>query len=272
MCLALAHHVPSMTVRHVQRLPGRGQAALRVDLRSSSIRRAGRGGRSGSSSVQTVRMEICFARRCLICSVQHMDYAISLILRANRVVVKIVLAPPPAGAAMSTTIRAPFPGLAQPGFLAKERTIAGPGFNRWLVPPAALAIHLCIGMAYGFSVFWLPLSRAIGITEPVAVRRPEHGLLRGDFSRPYDWKISMLGWMYTLFFVFLGSSAAHLGRLAGACRSAQGGRRVGAVLVRRAGDLRDRRLSPSDLADVARLGSHRRHRPGPGLHLAGHRR
>ena len=46
--------------------------------------------------------------------------------------------------------------------LAKERTVAGPGFNRWLVPPAALAIHLCIGMAYGFSVFWLPLSKSIG--------------------------------------------------------------------------------------------------------------
>lgn len=39
------------------------------------------------------------------------------------------------------------------GLLDKERIIAGPGFNRWLVPPAALAIHLCIGMAYGFSVF-----------------------------------------------------------------------------------------------------------------------
>lgn len=39
------------------------------------------------------------------------------------------------------------------GWLAKERTIARAGFNRWLVPPAALAIHLCIGMAYGFSVF-----------------------------------------------------------------------------------------------------------------------
>jgi hypothetical protein len=51
--------------------------------------------------------------------------------------------------------------------LQKERTIAGKGFNRWLVPPAALAIHLCIGMAYGFSVFWLPLSKAIGITESV---------------------------------------------------------------------------------------------------------
>jgi hypothetical protein len=55
-------------------------------------------------------------------------------------------------------------------FLEKDRTIAGAGFNRWLVPPAALAIHLCIGMAYGFSVFWLPLSRAIGIKERWPVR------------------------------------------------------------------------------------------------------
>jgi hypothetical protein len=43
------------------------------------------------------------------------------------------------------------------GLLSKERIIAPPGFNRWLVPPAARAIHLCIGMAYGFSVFWLCL-------------------------------------------------------------------------------------------------------------------
>ena len=56
----------------------------------------------------------------------------------------------------------------QPGLLDRERTIAKAGFNRWLVPPAALAIHLCIGMAYGFSVFWLPLSQALGITAPVA--------------------------------------------------------------------------------------------------------
>ena len=53
------------------------------------------------------------------------------------------------------------------GLLDRSRTIAAPGFNRWLVPPAALAIHLCIGMAYGFSVFWLPLSRALGITQPI---------------------------------------------------------------------------------------------------------
>ena len=54
------------------------------------------------------------------------------------------------------------------GILDREHTIAKAGFNRWLVPPAALCIHLCIGMAYGFSVFWLPLSRAIGITQSKA--------------------------------------------------------------------------------------------------------
>ncbi len=91
--------------------------------------------------------------------------------------------------------------------LAKERTIAGPKFNRWLVPPAALAIHLCIGMAYGFSVFWLPLSKAIGITASVACP-PDMGFFARIFASSCDWQISMLGWTYTLFFVFLGTSAA----------------------------------------------------------------
>jgi len=75
-----------------------------------------------------------------------------------------------------------------PGLLAKDRIIAPSDYNRWLVPPAALAIHLSIGMAYGFSVFWLPLSRDGG------------------------WKVSTLGVMYSLFFIFLGSSAAIFGR------------------------------------------------------------
>jgi len=52
---------------------------------------------------------------------------------------------------MSTT--EVLPSGVTPAFLSRERTIARPGFSRWLVPPAALAIHLCIGMAYGFSVF-----------------------------------------------------------------------------------------------------------------------
>ena len=69
------------------------------------------------------------------------------------------------GETMMTTIGQTMPaGAAIPGLLDRERIIATAGFNRWLVPPAALCIHLCIGMAYGFSVFWLPLSRALGLT------------------------------------------------------------------------------------------------------------
>ena len=97
-----------------------------------------------------------------------------------------------------------------PGFLSKERIIARPGFNRWLVPPAALAIHLCIGMAYGFSVFWLPLSQALGVSAPVACAA-DIGFVARLFSAECDWPISMLSWIYTLFFVFLGCSAAVLG-------------------------------------------------------------
>ncbi len=97
-----------------------------------------------------------------------------------------------------------------PGFLAKERTIAGPGFNRWLVPPAALAMHLCIGMAYGFSVFWLPLSKALGINASLAC--PAGTTLLDELATTScDWRISSLTWMYTLFFVFLGLSAALFG-------------------------------------------------------------
>ena len=82
------------------------------------------------------------------------------------------------------------------GFLAKERLTAGPGFNRWLIPPAALAIHLSIGQAYAFSVFNLPLSKAVGIGS--------HG--------PGDWRLTELGWVFTLAIVFLGLSAATFGR------------------------------------------------------------
>jgi MFS family permease len=92
------------------------------------------------------------------------------------------------------------------GLLDRERIIAKAGFNRWLVPPAALCIHLCIGMAYGFSVFWLPLSRAIGLERSVAC--PDITLIGELFTTTCDWRVSSLGWMYTLFFVLLGSSAA----------------------------------------------------------------
>ena len=90
--------------------------------------------------------------------------------------------------------------------LDRNRIIAKSGFNRWLVPPSALAIHLCIGMAYGFSVFWLPLTRAVGGES--SMECPQMGLGEALFTTSCDWRISDLGWMYTLFFVFLGISAA----------------------------------------------------------------
>jgi MFS family permease len=93
------------------------------------------------------------------------------------------------------------------GLLDRSRTVAKPGFNRWLVPPAALAIHLCIGMAYGFSVFWLPLTRVLGITSPVACPG-SYGMLDMLATTTCDWRVADVSVMYTLFFVFLGSSAA----------------------------------------------------------------
>jgi len=109
-------------------------------------------------------------------------------------------------------------------FLDKENTIAVPGFNRWLVPPAALAIHLCIGMAYGFSVFWLPLSKALGTSDAVKCA-PDITFWQELFVSNCNWKIATLGWMYTLFFVFLGSSAA----IWGGWLERVGPRRAGAV-------------------------------------------
>jgi len=106
------------------------------------------------------------------------------------------------------------------GLLDRSRTVAPPGFNRWLVPPAALCIHLCIGMAYGFSVFWLPLTHAVGIDHSVAPRA-DATLVARLLSTEWDWDKPLLGWLYTLFFVFLGSSAwAHARRRS--CRPAVG--------------------------------------------------
>src|SRR5689334_1379689 len=82
------------------------------------------------------------------------------------------------------------------GLLNRERTIAGIGFSRWMVPPAALCVHLCIGQAYAFSVFNLPMTRLIGITQ----------------STPDDWKLTDLGWIFSIAIFVLGASAALLGR------------------------------------------------------------
>lgn len=103
-------------------------------------------------------------------------------------------------------------------FLSKEYITANANFNRWLVPPAALAVHLSIGMAYGFSVFWKPLGNALmgddgkplvtcasgaaNFSEKLA------GTAKALFATDCNWTQFDLGWMYTLFFVLLGCSAA----------------------------------------------------------------
>ena len=93
------------------------------------------------------------------------------------------------------------------GLLDRSRIIANPDFNRWLVPPAALAIHLCIGMAYGFSVFWLPLSHALAGGKPVACPAGS-GLADALFATGCDWSVADLNWIFTLFIFFLGVAAA----------------------------------------------------------------
>jgi len=80
--------------------------------------------------------------------------------------------------------------------LDRSHSVAKPGYSRWMVPPAALCIHLCIGQAYAFSVFNLPMSKLIGITK----------------SAPDDWKLTDLGWIFSIAIFVLGFSAAVLGR------------------------------------------------------------
>jgi MFS family permease len=112
---------------------------------------------------------------------------------------------------VSTTLSRPGGSIPILAFLDRNNTVAGPQFNRWLVPPAALAIHLCIGMAYGFSVFWLPLSRAVGSAtgtgKPVACSAGS-GVLNALFTTSCDWLVADLNWVFTLFIVALGVSAA----------------------------------------------------------------
>jgi len=81
-------------------------------------------------------------------------------------------------------------------FLHRERTIAPPGYSRWLIPPAALCVHLCIGQVYAFSVFNLPMTKLIAVSR----------------SGPGDWKLTELGWIFSIAIFFLGASAAVLGR------------------------------------------------------------
>ncbi len=82
------------------------------------------------------------------------------------------------------------------GLLSKERIIAGPGFNRWLVPPASIAIHLCIGSVYAWSIFNPALIRVFGVVTPASG----------------DWSLSNVVWIFTVAIVFLGLAAAFAGK------------------------------------------------------------
>ncbi|MEU0269261.1 OFA family MFS transporter [Nocardioides sp. NPDC006303] len=74
-----------------------------------------------------------------------------------------------------------------PAFLSRERTVAGPGFSRWLIPPAALAVHLCIGQVYATSVYKTALV--------------EH----------FDTSQTAIGVIFSIAIVMLGLSAAVMG-------------------------------------------------------------
>ena len=81
-------------------------------------------------------------------------------------------------------------------YLERSRIVARPGFNRWLVPPASVSIHLCIGSVYAWSIFNTPLTTIKGVVA----------------SSPDDWSLSQVVWIFTVAIVFLGLSAAVAGR------------------------------------------------------------
>ncbi|MCB1670150.1 MAG: OFA family MFS transporter [Gammaproteobacteria bacterium] len=83
-----------------------------------------------------------------------------------------------------------------PGLLAKERIIAPPAYNRWLVPLASVAIHLCIGSVYAWSIYNPSLTRVFGVVTSAAD----------------DWSLSQVVWVFTVAIVFLGLAAAFGGR------------------------------------------------------------
>src|SRR3954454_13033321 len=81
-------------------------------------------------------------------------------------------------------------------FLNRNHTIAVPACSRCECAPAAMQVRLCIGQAYAFSVFNLPMTKLIGISQ----------------SAPDDWKLTELGWIFSIAIFFLGASAAVFGR------------------------------------------------------------
>jgi MFS family permease len=94
-------------------------------------------------------------------------------------------------------------GRSEGGILARSNTIASPRFNRWLVPPAALAIHLCIGMAYGFSVFWLPMSKLLPGAAACSA-----GFIAELTANNCNWSVADVTHIFETFIAMLGISAA----------------------------------------------------------------
>ncbi len=95
------------------------------------------------------------------------------------------------------------------GFFTKEAIFAPAGFNRWRVPPASVAIHLCIGSVYAWSSFNAPLTRVLGVVTPAAD----------------DWSLSSVVAIFTVAIVCLGLTAA----VAGSWLEKVGPRTVGLV-------------------------------------------
>ncbi|MCS0494616.1 OFA family MFS transporter [Ancylobacter sp. MQZ15Z-1] len=89
--------------------------------------------------------------------------------------------------------------------LDRDRTIAGPNFNRWFVPPAALCIHLCIGMAYGFSVFWLPMTKLVANPDASCAQQ---GFVAALFTTSCNWTVPSVTPIFEIFIAVLGISAA----------------------------------------------------------------
>jgi len=83
-----------------------------------------------------------------------------------------------------------------PKILLKESIVAPPGFNRWRVPPASIAIHLCIGSVYAWSIFNPALIRELGVVG----------------SSAGDWTLSSVVWIFSVAIVFLGLAAAVAGK------------------------------------------------------------
>ena len=80
--------------------------------------------------------------------------------------------------------------------LSKEHIIAPTGYNRWRVPLASVAIHLCIGSVYAWSIYNPPLTRIQGVVA----------------SSADDWSLSAVVWVFTVAIVSLGLAAAFAGK------------------------------------------------------------